>query len=65
MATVHAQVRRIRAALTPSEWSRVGGMAAAVIGLHLLGWGLLAAALQGHYHISKTCLLYTSDAADE
>src|SRR5215469_17332507 len=54
MATVHAQVRRIRAALTPSEWSRVGGMAAAVIGLHVLGWGLLAAALHGHYHISKT-----------
>src|SRR6516165_8457790 len=54
MATVHAQVRRIRAALTPSEWSRVGGMAGAVIGLHLLGWGLLAAALHGHYHISKT-----------
>src|SRR6516165_10382067 len=54
MATMHAQVRRIRAALTPSEWSRVGGMAGAVIGLHVLGWGLLAAALQGHYHISKT-----------
>ena len=53
MATVHAQVRRIRAALTPSEWSRVGGMAGAIIGLHVLGWGLLAAALQGHYHISK------------
>src|SRR5215471_10517784 len=54
MATVHAQVRRIRAALTPSEWGRVGGMAGAIIGLHVLGWGLLAAALQGHYHISKT-----------
>src|SRR5499427_9743239 len=54
MATVHAQVRRIRAALTPSEWSRVGGMGGAVIGLHVLGWGMLAAALQGHYHISKT-----------
>src|SRR5438477_599610 len=37
MATVHAQVRRIRAALTPSEWSRVGGMAGIVIGLHVLG----------------------------
>jgi high-affinity nickel-transport protein len=54
MATVHAQVRRVRAALTPSEWSRVGGMAGAIIALHVLGWGLLAAALQGHYHISKT-----------
>jgi nickel/cobalt transporter (NiCoT) family protein len=54
MATMHAQVRRIRAALTPCEWSGVGGMAGTVIGLHVLGWGLLAAALQGHYHISKT-----------
>src|SRR5262252_10540021 len=54
MATVHAQVRRIRTALTPSEWSRVSGMAGAIIGLHVLGWGLLAAALHGHYHISKT-----------
>src|SRR5262252_8142433 len=54
MATMHAQVRRIRDALTPREWARVGGMAGAVIGLHVLGWGLLAAALQGHYHISKT-----------
>src|SRR5436189_21942 len=57
MATVHAQVRRIRAALTPSEWSRVGGMAGAVVGLHVLGWGLLAAALHGHYHISKTGII--------
>src|SRR5256884_4021924 len=54
MATVHARARRIRAALTPSEWSRVGGMAGTVAGLHVLGWGMLAAALSGHYHISKT-----------
>src|SRR5215469_3420517 len=54
MATVQARARRIRAALTPSEWSRVGGMAGTVVGLHVLGWGMLAAALSGHYHISKT-----------
>src|SRR5579863_4510814 len=54
MATVQARVGRIRAALSPGEWSRVGGMAGAVVGLHVLGWGLLAAALAGHYHISKT-----------
>src|SRR6266567_2335276 len=52
MATVQARARRIRAALTPSEWSRVGGMAGTVAGLHVLGWGMLAAALSGHYHIS-------------
>jgi len=54
MVAVQAQVRRIRAALTPSEWSRVGGMTGVVIGLHVVGWGMLAAALHGHYHISKT-----------
>jgi high-affinity nickel-transport protein len=54
MATVHAQVRRIGAALTPSEWSRMGGMTGAIIALHVLGWGLLAAAVSGHYHITST-----------
>jgi nickel/cobalt transporter (NiCoT) family protein len=46
--------RRIAAALTPAEWSRAGAMGAAVIALHILGWGMLAAALHGRYHISKT-----------
>src|SRR5256886_690178 len=54
MVTVQARAARIRAALTPSEWSRVGGMAGTVAGLHVLGWGMLAATLAGHYHISKT-----------
>ena len=42
---------RIMAALTPAEWSRAGGMAATVAGLHLLGWGLLAAAVSGRYRV--------------
>jgi high-affinity nickel-transport protein len=29
-------------------------MAAVVITLHVLGWGMLIAAIRGHYHISKT-----------
>src|SRR6201986_4851645 len=29
-------------------------MVAAVVALHVLGWGLLAAAMGGHYQISKT-----------
>jgi high-affinity nickel-transport protein len=45
---------RIRAALTPAEWGRVGGMTATVVGLNVLGWGMLAAAAGGHYHINKT-----------
>ena len=54
MATCTPGSPGIRAGLTPSEWSRVGGMAATIVGLHVLGWGMLAAAVRGHYHISKT-----------
>jgi high-affinity nickel-transport protein len=54
MANVRARARRVSDALTPSEWARAGGMAATVIALNVAGWGLLAAALGGHYHITKT-----------
>ena len=54
MAPVRARARRIADVLTPSEWVRAGGMAATVIALNVAGWGLLAAALGGHYHITKT-----------
>ena len=42
----------IRDALTPREWVRVGAMAAVVIGLNVLGWGLTAVAAGNHYHIT-------------
>jgi high-affinity nickel-transport protein len=45
---------RIRHGLSPNEWFRVGGMAFTIIGLNVLGWAMLAAALGGHYHVSKT-----------
>src|ERR1022692_2332313 len=54
MADVGARLARIRAGLTPAEWARTGGMAAAVVGLNVAGWVMLAAAASGHYHISKT-----------
>jgi high-affinity nickel-transport protein len=53
MSGVRARAGRIRAALTPSEWSRLGGMTGVVIGLHVLGWAMLAAAVSGHYHITQ------------
>jgi high-affinity nickel-transport protein len=46
--------QRAGAALTTREWGRVGGMAAVVIALHVIGWGMLVAAMRAHYHISKT-----------
>jgi high-affinity nickel-transport protein len=51
---VAARLTKIRDGLTPGEWARTGGMAGTVIGLNVLGWGLLAAAAGGHYHINKT-----------
>ena len=44
---------RIKAALTPAEWRRVFGMVAAIIGLHVVGWGLLVLAVAGgNYQVS-------------
>ncbi len=54
MPDPRARLAKIRRGLSPAEWARFGAMVAAVIGLHVLGWVLLAAALDGHYHISKT-----------
>jgi high-affinity nickel-transport protein len=44
----------VRDGLTPAEWARTGGMAAVVVGLHVAGFLMLAAAAAGHYHISRT-----------
>ena len=48
------RLARIRQGLTPAEWARFGGMVATVVGLNVLGWVMLAAALGGQYHIGKT-----------
>jgi nickel/cobalt transporter (NiCoT) family protein len=42
-------LKRIRRGLTPSEWATVGGMAAAVIGLHVVGFFLLFAFVVPHH----------------
>src|SRR5271169_2232478 len=54
MPDPRARLAKIRRGLSPAEWARFGGMVAAVVGLHVLGWVMLTAALSGHYHISKT-----------
>src|SRR6266700_196542 len=54
MADPRGRLKKIRQGLSPAEWARFGGMVAAVVGLHVLGWGMLAAAMGGHYQISKT-----------
>jgi nickel/cobalt transporter (NiCoT) family protein len=55
-ARPYGQLVRVRDALTPREWARIGAMAATIIGLNVLGWGMLAAAAGGHYHITGTQL---------
>src|SRR5258708_5179852 len=54
MADPRGRLRKIRQGLSPAEWTRLGGMVAVVVGLHVVGWVMLVAALGGHYQISKT-----------
>jgi high-affinity nickel-transport protein len=54
MADPIGRMTKIRNGLTPREWAKVGAMAATIIGLNVLGWGMLVLALSGHYHINKT-----------
>jgi nickel/cobalt transporter (NiCoT) family protein len=50
--TAQSRFARVRAALTPAEWTKFGGMIGVIIGLHVLGWAMLAAAVSGHYHVA-------------
>jgi high-affinity nickel-transport protein len=54
MADGRTRAAKIRDGLTPSEWRRFGAMVATVVVLNVAGWSMLAAALSGRYHISKT-----------
>jgi nickel/cobalt transporter (NiCoT) family protein len=47
---------KVRDALTPQEWARVGAMVAVIVVLNVAGWVMLAAAVGGHYRISGTQL---------
>jgi high-affinity nickel-transport protein len=53
MADAAGRLARIRNGLSPSEWARTGGMVGAIIGLHIAGWLMLAAAVSGHYHVTS------------
>jgi len=52
MTELGARLTRIRDGLSPSEWARVGGMVAVIVGLNVVGWLMLAAAVGGNYHIT-------------
>src|ERR1700722_3292873 len=42
-----------RLGLTSGEWARFGAMIGVIVGLHVVGWVMLAAAVSGHYHITS------------
>src|ERR1700760_1120391 len=54
MADPPGRLSKIRNGLSPAEWTGVGGMTGTIVALHVVGWLMLAAALGGHYQISKT-----------
>src|SRR5579872_2568757 len=54
VSTDAGRLQRIRQALNPSEWARVAGMVITVVGLNVVGWGMLALAAGGNYHINRT-----------
>ena len=46
------RLRHIGDALTPKEWARVGAMAAVVVGLYVVGFVMLGAAIPHHYRLA-------------
>jgi high-affinity nickel-transport protein len=42
-------IARARGALTPAEWARAGGLVAAIVGLHVVGFGLLFGFVVPHH----------------
>ena len=54
MADPRARLARLRDGLTPREWGRAGAMTLTVVGLNVAGWAMLAVAVSGHFHISRT-----------
>ena len=53
MGSASARIRAVLDALSPKEWARVGGMAVTVVGLYVLGFTMLTAAIPHHYHLSS------------
>jgi high-affinity nickel-transport protein len=53
-ARLASHLRAARKALSPAEWTRIGGMVATVVGLYVLGFLLLLSSVPHHYHLSRT-----------
>jgi high-affinity nickel-transport protein len=47
-----SRIGRVRQQLSPKEWAHLSAMSAAVLALHIIGWGtLLAIVVPGHYSL--------------
>ncbi|HLG92787.1 MAG TPA: hypothetical protein VKY15_07395, partial [Acidimicrobiales bacterium] len=49
-----SRLRKVQHALSPAEWSQLAAMVMAIVGLYVVGFGMLVAALPHHYHLSRT-----------
>src|SRR5262249_40626351 len=50
-----SRIAKIRQALSPREWTRVGGMVGFITLLHVFGWGaLLFMVIPSHYKVGAT-----------
>jgi len=54
MGALSSRIGKIRNGLTSREWTKVGLMAATIVALNIVGWGMLALALRGHHQINRT-----------
>jgi nickel/cobalt transporter (NiCoT) family protein len=45
MAATTSRLTRIRNALTPREWARVGGMVGFIVALYVIGWGVFVVSI--------------------
>src|SRR5262249_39125443 len=54
-----ARWRRLREALSPQEWRRIGAMGAVVVALHVVGFVLLIALVAPHHYALGTSAVFT------
>ena len=53
-SSVPSRRRRISAVMTGAEWRRMGGMAAFILALHIIGWFTLVAVVAPEHHTVGT-----------
>src|SRR5262249_60075283 len=59
MSAPPTRSRRMREALSPHEWRRVGAMGAVVLALHAVGFGVLIALVAPHHYALGTYGAFT------